>query len=126
MKMMARVLEVSRPGFYSWLAKGEPDDPWAGLRAEMKRVWLESDRTVRAGVPARGVRRHDAVPREEMLEGAGHTGNRPEPQEEDHDPRRGRSGQARFDEARLHEPGARLQARGRHHLPQDQGGLGST
>lgn len=48
-KMMARVLEVSRSGFYSWLAKGEPDDPWAGLRAglraEMKRVWLESDRT---------------------------------------------------------------------------------
>ena len=42
---MARVLEVSRSGFCSWLAKGEPDDPWAGLRAEVKRVWLESDRT---------------------------------------------------------------------------------
>ena len=43
--MMARVLEVSRSGFCSWLAKGEPDDPWAGLRAEVKRVWLESGRT---------------------------------------------------------------------------------
>jgi hypothetical protein len=44
-KMMSRVLKVSRSGFYSWLARGEPDDPWAGLRAEVKRVWLESDRT---------------------------------------------------------------------------------
>ena len=43
-KMMARVLGVSRSGFYSWLAKGEPDDPWAKLRSEVKRVWLESDR----------------------------------------------------------------------------------
>ena len=32
-----------------------------------------------------------------MHEGAGHTGNRPELQEEDHDSRRGRSGQTRFD-----------------------------
>ena len=44
-KMMARVLKVSRSGFYGWLAKGEPEDPWAELRAEVKRVWLESDRT---------------------------------------------------------------------------------
>ena len=44
-KMMARVLGASRSGFYSRLAKGEPDDPWAGLRAEVERVWLESDRT---------------------------------------------------------------------------------
>ena len=44
-KMMARVLEVSRSGFYSWLSKGEPDDPWAGLREAVQRVWLESDRT---------------------------------------------------------------------------------
>lgn len=43
--MMARVLKVSRSGFYSWLSKGEPDDPWARLRAEVERVWLESDRT---------------------------------------------------------------------------------
>jgi len=43
-KMMTRVLKVSRSGFYSWLARGEPDDPWAELRAEVKRVWLESDR----------------------------------------------------------------------------------
>ena len=43
--MMARTLKVSRSGFYSWLAKGEPDDPWAGLRAEVERVWLGSDRT---------------------------------------------------------------------------------
>ncbi len=44
-KMMARVLKVSRSGFYSWLAKGEPEDPWAKLREVIWRVWLESDRT---------------------------------------------------------------------------------
>ena len=43
-KMMARVLEVSRSGFYSWLSKGAPEDPWAGLREAVRRVWLESDR----------------------------------------------------------------------------------
>lgn len=44
-KMMARALKVSRSGFYSWLAKGEPEDPWTGLREAVWRVWLESDRT---------------------------------------------------------------------------------
>ena len=43
-KMMARVLEVSRSGFYSWLSRGGPDDPWVGLREAVRRVWLESDR----------------------------------------------------------------------------------
>lgn len=43
--MMARMLKVSRSGFYSWLAKGEPEDPWAELREAVWRVWLESDRT---------------------------------------------------------------------------------
>ena len=43
-KMMARVLEVARSGFYSWLSKGAPEDPWAGLREAVRRVWLESDR----------------------------------------------------------------------------------
>lgn len=47
-KMMAGALKVSRSGFYSWLAKGEPEGPWAGLRAEVKRVWLESNRTLGA------------------------------------------------------------------------------
>ncbi|EEZ62285.1 hypothetical protein HMPREF0762_00383, partial [Slackia exigua ATCC 700122] len=125
-KMMARVLEVSRSGFYSWLAKGEPDDPWAGLRAEVKRVWLESDRTfgarfVLAFLPEEFAGTTLYRVRKCMKE-LGIRGNRPELQEEGHDPRRGRSGQARFDKARLHEPAAHLQARGRHHLPQDQGG----
>jgi len=44
-KMMARVLKVSRSGFYSWLNRGEPEDPWAKLREAVRRVWLESDRT---------------------------------------------------------------------------------
>lgn len=43
-KMMARVLGVSRSGFYSWLANGCPEDDWAGERDAVMRVWLESDR----------------------------------------------------------------------------------
>lgn len=43
-KMMARALKASRSGSCSWLARGEPDDPRAGLREAVRRVWLESDR----------------------------------------------------------------------------------
>ena len=43
-KLMARVLEVSRSGFYSWLAKGCPEDTWEDVRAAVQQVWLESDR----------------------------------------------------------------------------------
>ena len=42
--LMARVLEVSRSGFYSWLASGRPQDGWAAERDAVMRVWLESDR----------------------------------------------------------------------------------
>lgn len=42
--LMARVLEVSRSGFYSWLANGCPQDDWAAERDAVMRVWLESDR----------------------------------------------------------------------------------
>lgn len=35
---------MSRSGFCSWLAKGEPEDPWARLREAVWRVRLESDR----------------------------------------------------------------------------------
>ena len=43
-KLMARVLEVSRSGFYSWLAAGCPRDVWAAERDAVMRAWLESDR----------------------------------------------------------------------------------
>ena len=43
-KLMARVLEVSRSGSYSWLAAGCPQDGWAAERDAVMRVWLESDR----------------------------------------------------------------------------------
>lgn len=43
--MMARLLHVSRSGFYAWLAKGSPVDPWQDLRNAIKQVWLESDCT---------------------------------------------------------------------------------
>ncbi|WP_051479346.1 IS3 family transposase [Atopobium sp. BS2] len=43
-KMIARLLEVSRLGFYSWLANGAPTDEWGHVHDAVKRVWLESDR----------------------------------------------------------------------------------
>lgn len=43
-KLMARILGVSRSGFYSWLANGCPEDDWAAERDAVMRVWLESDR----------------------------------------------------------------------------------
>ena len=42
--MMAEALEVSRSGFYSWLANGCPEDDDSGLAAAVEAVWLESDR----------------------------------------------------------------------------------
>ena len=55
-KMMARLLGVSRSGFYSRLSRGAPEDEWAAERAEVERVWRESDgrfgyRMVRAMMP---------------------------------------------------------------------------
>lgn len=43
-KMMARLLEVSRSGFYSLLANVAPTDEWSHMRDAVERVWLESDR----------------------------------------------------------------------------------
>lgn len=44
MKMMARVLGVSRSGFYSWLSNGCPREDWSAEREAVMRVWPESDR----------------------------------------------------------------------------------
>lgn len=41
---MARILGVSRSGFYSWLAGGCPEDDWSAEREAVRRVWLEPDR----------------------------------------------------------------------------------
>lgn len=43
-KLMARVLGVSRSGFYSWLSSGHPREGWSAEREAVRRVWLESDR----------------------------------------------------------------------------------
>lgn len=43
-KMMARLLGVSRSGFYEWLRRGELEDPWLQARIDVEREWLESDR----------------------------------------------------------------------------------
>lgn len=42
-KMTARLLGVSRSGFYSRLSRGAPEDEWAAERAEVERVRRESD-----------------------------------------------------------------------------------
>lgn len=42
--MMARLLHVSRSGFYYWLKRAEPQDPWVGLRARIEKLWLNSDK----------------------------------------------------------------------------------
>ncbi len=44
MKMMARILEVSRSGFYAWLGRGGSIDNWNETRQTAKRIWEESDR----------------------------------------------------------------------------------
>lgn len=43
-KMMARLLGVSRSGFYSWLARRGGEDPWARLTDEVEKTWLRSRR----------------------------------------------------------------------------------
>lgn len=42
--LMARILEVSRSGFYSWIAKGRLEGEWTDVKAKIKRIWEESDR----------------------------------------------------------------------------------
>lgn len=42
--MMARLLHVSRSGFYDWLKRPESVDPWSGLRTRIEKIWLDSDR----------------------------------------------------------------------------------
>lgn len=56
--MMARLLGVSRSGFYDWLARGR-GDPWAGARDAVMACWESSGerfgaRTVRARLAAQG------------------------------------------------------------------------
>lgn len=43
-KLMARLLGVSRLGFYSWLSNGCPREDWSAEREAVRCVWLESDR----------------------------------------------------------------------------------
>ena len=48
---MARVLGVSRSGFYAWLGReggGAPQDPWAADRDAVERAWLDSGRRMGA------------------------------------------------------------------------------
>ena len=58
--MMARLLGVSRSGFYGWLARGR-GDPWAGAREAVRACWEASRgrfgaRTVRMRLAAQGTR----------------------------------------------------------------------
>ena len=42
--MMARVLGVSRSGFYRWLKAGSPEDPWGPLKEAIIEIWDASGR----------------------------------------------------------------------------------
>lgn len=44
-KTMARVLGISRSGFYSWVARGCPEDDWSDVRDAVRRALVESNRT---------------------------------------------------------------------------------
>ena len=60
-KMMARLLGVSRSGFYEWLKRTVPPDPWSAGREAVERAWLRSRgrfgaRLVRAELMREGVR----------------------------------------------------------------------
>lgn len=43
--MMARLLGVSRSGYYSWVDAGGPRDPLAGLKDVVMGLWADSDGT---------------------------------------------------------------------------------
>lgn len=42
--MMARVLKVSRSGFYAWLKHDPKPDQWVDVRAHVEQLWLDSDK----------------------------------------------------------------------------------
>lgn len=41
---MARILKVSRSGFYTWLKRRPKPDQWTDLKAHIEKLWLESDK----------------------------------------------------------------------------------
>lgn len=41
---MAKHLNISCSGFYSWVSLGSVEDKWDDVRQCVKRIWLESDR----------------------------------------------------------------------------------
>ena len=47
-KMMARTLDVSRSGFYSWLKRGDAPDDFSSLKVAIKAVWERSKRRLGA------------------------------------------------------------------------------
>ena len=56
-KLMARTLGVSRSGYYGWLGRPAPEDPWKELRSEVERAWLASKkrfgaRSILASLPS--------------------------------------------------------------------------
>ncbi len=56
---MARLLGVSQSGFYDWLRREPPGDPWAEERSAVERCRPGSDRAFRrAGADHRARRRH--------------------------------------------------------------------
>lgn len=42
--MMARLLHVSRSGFYEWLKRPKVEDSWGDIRTKIEKLWLDSDK----------------------------------------------------------------------------------
>lgn len=125
--MMARLLEVSRSGFYSLLTNVASTDDWSHVRDAVERVWLESDRRFGARMV------HAFLPPElgpvtlyrvrKCMRELGIRGVTPNAKKRNHDTRRGRVPEVGPGGAQLHQLRTHLQARGRHHLPAHGAGL---
>ena len=108
-KMMVRILGVSRSGFYSWLAGGCSEDDWSVEREAVRRVWLEPDRRfgsrfVKRFLPAgfSGLSLYRVRQGAQADARAGDTRLHAQRQEAHDDPRPEREAQARPGAARLH------------------------
>ena len=121
--LMARVLEVSRSGFYSRRRArlparrlGRRDARVAGVRPEVRIQ-------VRARDAAAGILPPDRLPSPEIDARAGNTRLHAQREEAHHDPRSEGQAAPRPGAPRLHEPRAHLQARGRHRVPAHRRGV---
>ena len=101
-KTMARLLGVSRSGFYEWLRRGEPKDPWLQARADVEREWAESDRRFGARLVRSRLPHLTLYRVRKIMRGLGIRGVTPNARKRTTIPDAGRPREARPAETRLH------------------------